>query len=273
VPRLQAFFLPMEQGHRFCLLLEPPDTAPTRGAVLLVHAFAEEMNNTRRIAAVQTRAFADAGWTVLQIDLFGCGDSAGDFGDATWLRWLTDVLEAAEWLRKRTDRQPVLWGVRVGCLLAAEAASRMLPIPSLLLWQPVISGKQFLQQFLRLKIAQQIIAATGEQFTGTTELRQRLDSGETIVIAGYALSAALAAELERAQLELPPAPTRVAWIEISRSADLSPAARQNVQRLRDAGHDVRLHTISASAFWQIPGIGECPALVAVSVAALEAFLA
>jgi exosortase A-associated hydrolase 2 len=263
----------MEQGHRFCLLHEPPDTAPTCGAVLLVHAFAEEMNNARRIAAVQARAFADAGWTVLQIDLFGCGDSSGDFGDATWRRWLTDVLEAAEWLRQRTDRQPVLWGMRVGCLLAAEAASRMLPVPSLLLWQPVISGKQFLQQFLRLKIAQQIVGASGKQFSGTAELRERLGSGETIVIAGYALSAALAMELERTHLEPPPAPTRVAWIEISRGTDLSAAARQNVQRLRDAGHEVQPRRISASAFWQIPGTGECPALVAVSVAALEAFSA
>ena len=261
----------MEQGNRFCLLLEPPETVASRGAVLFVHAFAEEMNNSRRVAAVQARTLADAGWTVLLIDLFGCGDSSGDFGEATWPRWLADVLEAADWLRKRTHHQPVLWGMRAGCLLVCQAASRIAPVPALLLWQPVVSGKQYLQQFLRLKVAQQIVAATGEQFTGTAELRQRLTAGETLEIAGYALSAALATELERAELQPPSTATRVVWVEISRGSDLSPATQKNVQRWRDAGNEVKPHVVAASAFWQIPGIGECPSLVETTSAALAAF--
>jgi alpha/beta superfamily hydrolase len=42
---------------------------------------AEELNKSRHVAAAQARAFAAAGYSVLQIDLYGCGDSSGDFGE------------------------------------------------------------------------------------------------------------------------------------------------------------------------------------------------
>ncbi len=70
-----------------------------RGAVVYVHPFAEEMNKSRRMAALQSRALAAAGFAVLQIDLLGCGDSSGDFGDASWDEWIDDVLLAVRWLR------------------------------------------------------------------------------------------------------------------------------------------------------------------------------
>ncbi|MBK8384562.1 MAG: hypothetical protein IPL11_02315 [Candidatus Accumulibacter sp.] len=41
-------------------------------------------NKSWRIVPLQARALATAGYAVLQIDLMGCGDSSGDFGDATW---------------------------------------------------------------------------------------------------------------------------------------------------------------------------------------------
>src|SRR3546814_14337350 len=46
--------------------------------------FAEEMNRSRRMAALQARALAALGIDVLLLDLFGTGDSAGDFRDARW---------------------------------------------------------------------------------------------------------------------------------------------------------------------------------------------
>ncbi len=49
------------------------------------------MNKSRRMAALQARAFAAMGFGVLQIDLFGCGDSSGDFSDARWDIWKQDL--------------------------------------------------------------------------------------------------------------------------------------------------------------------------------------
>ena len=73
--------------------------------MLYIHPFAEEMNKSRRMAALQSRALAQAGYAVLQIDLLGCGDSSGDFGDATWQSWVSDVVLGCQWLRSQNPTQ------------------------------------------------------------------------------------------------------------------------------------------------------------------------
>ena len=119
-------------GRRFALHHRP--AGPPRGLVVYVHPFAEEMNKSRRMAALQSRALAEAGFAVLQVDLMGCGDSDGELLDASWAQWVGDVVFACGWLRQQyphsgTDTVPLwLWGLRAGALLAADAA-RQWPEP------------------------------------------------------------------------------------------------------------------------------------------------
>jgi exosortase A-associated hydrolase 2 len=163
VRAVEAFMLPLASGGRFCLFHRAAGRGI--GAAVYVHPFAEEMNKSRRMAALQARALAKAGISVLQIDLLGCGDSAGDFGDATWSMWIDDVVEAVRWLHRRTGFIPLLWGLRSGCLLAHAALAKLPAAPDLVFWQPVISGKQHLQQFLRLRIAGELIGRPGAERT------------------------------------------------------------------------------------------------------------
>src|SRR5690606_27532247 len=91
--RRRVFHLDTGRGKRFALLTSPAASAPI-GGLLFLHPFAEEMNKSRRMVALAARAFASAGWAVLQVDLAGCGDSEGDFADADWQTWLDDVSHA-----------------------------------------------------------------------------------------------------------------------------------------------------------------------------------
>jgi exosortase A-associated hydrolase 2 len=268
---MEAFFLPLERGQRFCLLHRPAKAAPVHGAILFIHPFAEEMNKCRRMAALQARAFAEAGWIVLQIDLYGCGDSSGDFGDATWQQWLDDVKEGATWLAAEAGHPPMFWGLRTGCLLAAEAAGESQVVPQFLFWQPTLSGKQVLQQFLRLKVINQMLGAPPAERTGTQKLREQLARGKTIEVAGYALSPGLALGLEAAELNLPIGCARVAWLEVAAATDagLSPAARARIEAWQGRGHRVDARTVEGCAFWQTVEVGECPALIKASVAIIN----
>jgi exosortase A-associated hydrolase 2 len=271
-PRLEVFWLESSAGRRFCLLHEPAETSAGAGAMLYVHPFAEEMNKARRMAALQARALAAAGWTVLQVDLAGCGDSEGEFGEATWDRWVADVSEAAGWLRERTGHDPWLWGLRAGCLVAVEAAAALGTVQGLLFWQPVLSGTQFLQQVLRLNIASQILGSTDAARVDTRELRERLRRGDSVEVAGYDLSPALAAGLEAAELAPIAGACPVAWIEIAGAigAEMSPAARARAAQWESAGHAVDARCVSGQAFWQTQEITECPALIRETVAVLAA---
>lgn len=265
----EAFYLPAALGRRFCLLHSPRDRASVRGAVVYVHPFAEEMNKSRRMAALQAKALAVAGYWVLQIDLLGCGDSSGDFGDATWQAWIDDVTLAYAWLQERSGMVPWLWGLRGGALLVGEAARLMSQAPPLLFWQPVVSGRQLLQQFLRLKIAGELLGGDGK---GRMErLREQLKREKSVEVAGYRLSLALASGLEKADLSVSAQPARVEWIELSarEAAPLSPFANATLAKWQAAGYLARGRVVCGPAFWQTAEIAESPALLTASLEALS----
>lgn len=274
----EAFFLPATSaatGQRFCLY-HPAQGASPRGLVLYIHPFAEEMNKARRMAALQSRALAQAGFAVLQIDLQGCGDSSGDFGDATWQNWVDDVLQGCHWLRAQYGNDgsqgatPLwLWGLRAGCLLAVDAARQLNEPCNFLFWQPPTAGKLLLQQFLRLKVAGDLM---GGQAKGVMQtLRQQLAEGVPVEIAGYLLSPGLVNGLEQATLVPPTAlAQRMEWFEIStrEDANLSPVALQTIGQWQQAGFLTASHIVQGRAFWQTTEIEDAPALIADTLSAV-----
>lgn len=279
----EAFFLPVDGGQRFCLYY-PAQAGTPRGQVLYIHPFAEEMNKARRMAALQSRALATVGFDVLQIDLLGCGDSSGDFGDATWKNWVNDVVLGCRWVRSRRNTPATghghvplwLWGLRAGCLLAAEAASEMAEPCNFLFWQPPSSGKPMMQQFLRLKVAGDML---GGQSKGVMEsTRAQLAQGTSVEIAGYMLSPGLVSRLEQAMLA-PPVGTgetrRLEWFELSTREDVevSPISAKTIAQWQQAGVAVGDHIVRGPAFWQTSEIEDAPALIAATTAALSSMSA
>ncbi len=266
----EAIILPLAGGGRFCLFHPAADPRKEIGAAVYVHPFAEEMNKSRRMAALQARALAGCGISVLQIDLLGCGDSAGDFGDATWPHWIDDVVAAARWVQERTGYEPLVWGLRSGCLVACAALAKLSAIPGLVFWQPVISGKQHLQQFLRLRVAGELMGRAAADRMGTDALLAALRKGTTVDVAGYALSPGVALGLESADLAPQPMCGRVAWLEVSGSdpPELSPAAQMRIAAWQAAGCDVAATAVAGLPFWQTQEIAECAPLVEATVSAV-----
>jgi len=237
-----------------------------------VHPFCEEMNKARRMAALQSRRLAAQGYAVLQIDLFGCGDSSGDFTEARWGIWKKDLQTAVSWLRSRVRGPLSLWGLRLGATLAADVArDSTTGIEHLLLWQPVSNGEQFLTQFLRLRLAAEMLADGAAQ-TGVRELRETLRRGVPLEIAGYDLHPQLAAEIEGLRLaDLVPAVKRVHWLEVTAHAEpkLSPASQRALEAWRVKGLDVRTAAVGGEPFWSTIEITECEALLAATEGSLK----
>lgn len=269
--RLEAFHLSLSGHARFCILHVPRQGATQDRTIVYVHPFGEEMNKSRRMAALQARAFALAGCVVLQVDLFACGDSDGQFADASWSRWVDDVVAAAAWLRERFGGTAWLWGLRSGCLVAADAARTMPWTSDLLFWQPVLSGSQHLQHLLRLRVAAQLMGPADAKRTDTRELHARFAEGRAVEIAGYEMSPALALGLGAAELTPTPGSVRVEWIEVAAAEEpeLSPAARARADAWRRAGHRVETRSVAGQPFWQTQEIAECPALIDATLAALH----
>lgn len=262
-----VFFLPTTGVEQRLCLFHAPAGVP-RSKLLYLHPFAEEMNKSRRMAALACRALAEAGHAVLQIDLRGCGDSSADFGDARWSDWQADVRLGLQALDERVPAGvPLwLWGLRAGCLLTAADWGR--PVNHLF-WQPMTSGKLALQQFLRLKLAGEMAGGGGKGLM--EQMKAELAAGRPVEVAGYRLGAALASGLESAQLTPAGIPGRVEWLEVSTRDDatLTPAAAQAVKAWQDTGWTVRSHIAQGPGFWATSEIEVAPALIARTVEALS----
>jgi exosortase A-associated hydrolase 2 len=263
---VRPFFLPVGSREIFCLHHAPAGAA--RGAVVNVPAFAEEMTKSRRLVALQARALAAAGFHVLRADLCGCGDSERDFGDANWSAWLDDVSAARRWLARQSGIEPWLWGLRLGALLACASLERQ-PADGigLVLWQPVLSGRQHLQQFLRLQAGAQWVGGARAEAEQARPL-DRLRAGEAVEVAGYTLAPALALPMAEAELRLPARLRRIGWFEVSPHEDaaLSAAAERALAATRDAT-DVRAAVVRGPSFWQAQEIETAPALLVATTAA------
>lgn len=266
---LEPQFVGEHDARRFYLHIRPTDRTPRAGLVF-VAPWAEEMNKSRRMVNLAAREFAERGVSVLLIDLAGTGDSALDFSDATWDLWLDDIRQAHQWLSRAINAPVGLWGLRLGALLATSAAAHLESVANLLLWQPVISGKTHLTQFLRLKLAADALANGNGQ--STQHWMDQLTQGHDVEVAGYTVPPALALPMAQARLELPArfrAP--VAWIEISPNdpPTVLPASAPVMERWREQGVPLCASALTGPAFWQTQEIEVCASLPAVSLSFLE----
>lgn len=275
--RSQPLYLPLfpgAEGRRFVMLHEPPPGA-LRGLVVAAPPFAEEMNKCRAMCARMARLLAAQGFVVLQPDLFGTGDSPGDFAQATWEQWGADLAVSTQWLldRYRTDAGEALplvaWGVRAGCLLACELARADERFSDLLLWSPPASGRQLLQQFVRLRSAAQWMG--GDATRPAPDVRDEWAQQGHADIAGYRVSAALADRLSQAELHLPGA-AHTHWFELTASADAAfpPGAQRLLERWQQGGVTASGHRVTGPAFWGTSEIEFAPDLLELSCAVLTA---
>jgi exosortase A-associated hydrolase 2 len=277
-PRAPAenFFLPAAPGRRYCLY-HPPH-GPARAALLYVAPFGEEMNRTRRAAALQARELAAHGCAVLQLDLYGCGDSDGEFGAARWDIWKQDLALAHAWLAARSGCAVGLWGVRLGALLALDYARTVrltaalpvaLPVARLVLWQPVLRGAVYLNQLLRLRLAGDMLS--GAQGADSRGLREALRS-QAQEIGGYEISPALADAIEAldaGSFDPPAAPLH--WFEVvaAPGRPAPPPALQLADSWRARGAQVTLHAVHDQPCWATSEIAESPQLRIATAAALR----
>lgn len=264
--QLSGHFVNGPRGPVFVLLRKPPGATD---AVLVVPPFAEEMNKSRRMVAEISRGLAKGGLATVVVDLFGTGDSAGDFSEASWDGWQHDLGNVRHWCRSRGLNFSGLLAVRLGGALAADAISsgRLPAVERSVLWQPVFDGPRYLTQFLRLRVAATLASGGGRETVAL--LRERFYRGETIEVAGYRLAPGLVSEIDAIvpPARLPSSLGHVLWIEVVRDEATMPASpgRSMVEATRDAGGVVELTVSRGEPFWASTEITVNQPVIAMTV--------
>lgn len=264
---LDPEFLDGCRGRILSAFFDPGPAGRNGRGLLLLPPFAEEMNKSRRMLARLGYGLAERGYVTALLDLYGTGDSEGDFAEGDWAVWRDDVVTAAQALQERGVERLTLGGLRTGVLLGLDTLDRLPLTPErLLFWQPVTNGRQFLTRFLRLRLA---ASMRGGERESTSELRARLDGGEALEVAGYELSSGLAAALDAldATHMAPPSGAPVHWLEVS-SADppkISSGAERVIEAWRSSGCEVMPEAVAGDAFWATQEIVDVPELIELSV--------
>lgn len=253
-----------------------PDSAqwPSRW-VVFCPPFGEELNKSRALVADQARRLCALGYGVFVPDLHGTGDSPYDLGAscADWTGWVEQLTSVIVGFEPQTVESITLWGLRLGALLALDvhqklhsldpANTSILANTELVLWQPVLSGKAFMTQFLRLRTAAGMMV--GDRPETVAGLRALALTDGSLEVAGYHLSSQLIAQIDQLQAEhyrLPNSAT-IQWFDVSRRVGkpLAPVQGKLIDHWREQGATVCVHRIDGDAFWAAQELVSMPTLI------------
>jgi exosortase A-associated hydrolase 2 len=257
-------FLDGSAGRLFAIHHAPETGKESRRGILYLPPFAEEMNRSRRMVALQAQALAHCGHGVLLLDPYGTGDSEGEFGQAQLANWLADIELAHDWLIGVGYSTVDLWGLRFGALLGAAAIEHSTHrFTRSVFWQPVTNGRQMMTQFLRIALASSWVGDRGRM--SSESLRGQLSKGCSVDVGGYELSPELVTAIEGMSLSAstPANLEALYWFEVGpdSSDQLLPSSRNIVDAWCGAGCNLIVRKLVGPQFWSTSEITVAPDLL------------
>jgi exosortase A-associated hydrolase 2 len=259
---LDPAFIEGSRGSLFAMHHAPTHINDSTECFIVVPSFAEEMNRCRYMQTLLAQALNKHGYGLLSVDPFGTGDSAGNFAEADWDQWKKDVVSATDYAKQLGYKHISFLAIRLGTLLAMEAAPYIDDLKRIIFWQPVTNGKATLNQFLRIKIAASI--GRDEKAETTAHLEELLNEGKNIEVAGYDVSPSLFKGIQSAHINnhLETTSKPIAWFTVLASAERKTPRGdiQAIERWQEKGTKIDHTTVIGPAFWQahertlVPGL-------------------
>jgi uncharacterized protein len=125
----------------------PTGMARAHGIVLCPPGPQEYMRTHMAFRKLAT-VLAQNGFHVLRFDYYGTGDSSGGARDGSLGEWRQNIVTAATDLKECSGVTKVsLVGLRLGATLAALTS---LSVSNLVLWEPVVNGKKYLDELSQI---------------------------------------------------------------------------------------------------------------------------
>ena len=200
-------------------ILREPVRGVVRGLVLICDPFAEEKKCAHRPLTDLARAMVQTGLAVMRFDYRGTGDSAGEFQHFTPDDWRADIHAAADFARREVGLSRLtLAGLRMGANLALSAACDRDDVNRVILWEPVLDGKQYVSQNMRRSLVKAMLTA-GDEFKAATVTEAHAQA--VVDFDGYTVTGAARLQLEA--LRLAPFPGAALLAHIGPKEEPGPA--------------------------------------------------
>jgi len=142
---------PIYFGHKETLLYgnyhPPQNNLPMDIGVVFCYPMGQEYVRSHRAMLQLAQTLAAVGFHVLRFDYYGCGDSLGESKEGNLDQWKADIASAVEELQAGTGvTRMCLIGLRLGASLAFQAIADSKIADFLILWDPVLSGQDYLDE-------------------------------------------------------------------------------------------------------------------------------
>jgi exosortase A-associated hydrolase 2 len=263
-------FLGEEGKRHFTIQFSTVDNP--KAHIVFIPPFGEEMNRCRSLVATQSRAFARAGYSCTLLDFYGTGDSQGQLCDSSLHIWQENIQLTIDTLQQEVAAPLILWGLRSGGLIALNFASNTSSsVQDIILWQPVSSGALYITQMLRQRVASLMVRDLPPETT--KEIRQRLEHGELVEIAGYTVGGELVRGIEAIDISgmTSLCTGNIYWLEhvIEAGKAIGRGSRRGVDQLIEAGNHVAVTTFCDPPIWLIHERDFAPELLAATDALLS----
>ncbi len=192
---IEPLFFGDENSPLFGVYHKPRGAMKRSAAVLLCYPGAEEYMRSHWALRQLAQNLSRAGFAVLRFDYFGSGDSSGATDAGTCARWIEDIKVATAKLAELSGQTAIhIVGLRLGATLAARAVSQGLRAESLVLWDPVVDGFEYLMDLSQMH--QQLVEFDNRPpYASKSELIQFSEA------VGFPMNDQLKRELKTLQLD------------------------------------------------------------------------
>ena len=190
-------------------IYHPPEGARVRElGVLLCYSGPQEYMRChwafRKLAALLARE----GFHAFRFDYYGTGDSGGESDEGTLAQWQDDVQQALQELKDVSGvRKVSVVAFRLGAVVAARAP---LKVRDLVLWEPVVNGREYVRE---------LVSIHHRRFAHSLTPPRLPRQGPLGELLGLPFSATLQAEVEAADLLTTPLACRAERVTVVSSED------------------------------------------------------
>ena len=193
--RQEHKFFESEEQQLFGAIYHPQCENKQSIGFVICSPFAEEIKSSKRMMVDLAKQMAETGYTVFLFDYFACGDSDGDFKDATLSIWIKNTWDAIKYLKQHTDVKSIgLIGLRLGCFIALSVINECEDITKSILIEPVFDPETYFKRSLRQKLMKELIT-DGQTKSRRNDLIDQLNNNKSIDFDGYEISSSFYSNL------------------------------------------------------------------------------
>jgi uncharacterized protein len=184
---MNAFYFGLGPRRLFGIYTPAQGSGARQQAILMCNPWGQEYIRAHRSMRLLSGMLSAAGLHVMRFDYYGTGDSAGDPAETDLRGWESDIEMAIDELLDMTGVPRIsLLGLRLGASLAASVSVKRRPqIDALVLWDPIVSGEEYLTEL---------------RHADANALARSAQEGGGFEVWGFALTDDLARELRAIDL-------------------------------------------------------------------------